>query len=78
VGLLHVRDYSFGITADALAQLFERLYRVPDIAIEHMHVVGIDLYVVKSDSCSAGGAVEVASEAGVGSTFTVNIPLWPT
>jgi signal transduction histidine kinase len=74
---LHVRDQGIGIASDALAQLFERFYRVPDATIEHIHGVGIGLYVVREIITLHGGAVEVASEAGVGSTFTVNLPLRP-
>ena len=74
---LQVRDHGIGIAADALAQLFERFYRVPDTAIEHIHGVGIGLYVVKEIVTLHGGTVQVASEAGVGSTFTVNLPLRP-
>jgi signal transduction histidine kinase len=73
---LHVRDHGIGIAADALAQLFERFYRVPDATVEHIHGVGIGLYVVKEIVTLHGGAVEVASERGVGSTFTVKFPLW--
>ncbi|MEO7910090.1 MAG: HAMP domain-containing sensor histidine kinase [Roseiflexaceae bacterium] len=72
---LQVRDQGIGIAAEALAQLFERFYRVPDTMIEHIHGVGIGLYVVREIITLHGGAVEVASEAGVGSTFTVNLPL---
>jgi signal transduction histidine kinase len=74
---LHVRDHGIGIAADALTQLFERFYRVPDTTIEHIHGVGIGLYVVKEVVTLHGGTVDVASEAGVGSTFTVNLPLRP-
>ncbi len=72
---LHVRDHGIGIAADALAQLFERFYRVPDTASDHIHGVGIGLYVVREIVTLHGGAVRVASEAGLGSTFTVNLPL---
>jgi signal transduction histidine kinase len=74
---LRVRDHGIGIADEALDQLFERFYRVPDQALEHIHGVGIGLYVVKEIVTLHGGAVEVASEAGVGSTFTVNLPLRP-
>src|SRR4030095_3616198 len=74
---LHVRNHGIGIAADALAQLFERFDRVPDTAIEHIHGVGIGLYVVKEIVTLHGGTVNVASEEGVGSTFTVNLPLRP-
>jgi signal transduction histidine kinase len=75
---LHVRDQGIGIAAEVLDQLFERFYRVPNTAIEHIHGVGIGLYVVKEIVTLHGGAVEVASEAGVGSTFTINLPLQPS
>jgi signal transduction histidine kinase len=78
LGVLHVRDHGIGIAPDALAQVFERFYRVPDRAIEHIHGVGIGLYVVKEIVTLHGGAVEVASEAGVGSTFTIKLPLRPS
>jgi signal transduction histidine kinase len=74
---LHVRDHGIGIAADALARLFELFYRVPDATVEHIHGVGIGLYVVKEIVTLHGGAVEVASETGVGSTFTVKFPLRP-
>lgn len=72
---LRVRDHGIGIASDALEQLFERFYRVPDASIEHIHGVGIGLYVVKEIVTMHGGTVKVASEAGVGSTFTVYLPL---
>lgn len=72
---LHVRDQGIGIAAEALDQLFERFYSVPDTTIAHIHGVGIGLFVVREIVTLHGGAVEVASEAGVGSTFTVNLPL---
>jgi signal transduction histidine kinase len=74
---LQVCDHGIGIAADALARLFERFYRVPDSMIEHIHGVGIGLYVVKEIVTLHGGTVDVASEAGVGSTFTVKLPLQP-
>jgi signal transduction histidine kinase len=74
---LQVRDHGIGIAADALARLFERFYRVPDSTIEHIHGVGIGLYVVREIVTLHGGTVDVASEAGVGSTFTVKLPLQP-
>jgi signal transduction histidine kinase len=72
---LRVRDHGIGIASDALEQLFERFYRVPDASIEHIHGVGIGLYVVKEIVTMHGGSVKVASEIGVGSTFTVYLPL---
>ncbi|HEU5101629.1 MAG TPA: HAMP domain-containing sensor histidine kinase, partial [Roseiflexaceae bacterium] len=72
---LRVRDHGIGIAAEALEQLFKRFYRVPDASIEHIHGVGIGLYVVKEIVTMHGGSVKVASEIGVGSTFTVYLPL---
>ena len=47
--------------------LFERLH-------DHIEGSGIGLYVVKKVMNNAGGRIEVASELGVGTTFSVYLP----
>lgn len=70
-----VRDHGVGIPADALPHLFERFYRVSDAVERHIQGAGIGLYVVKEIVALHGGRVEVTSPEGVGSTFTVWLPL---
>jgi len=75
---VQVRDHGVGIPADALPHLFERFYRVSDAMERHIQGAGIGLYVVKEIVALHGGRVEVTSQEGAGSTFTVWLPLWET
>jgi signal transduction histidine kinase len=72
---VQVRDHGVGITATALPHLFERFYRVPDAVERHIQGAGIGLFVVKEIVTLHGGTVDVTSQEGVGSTFTVSLPL---
>jgi signal transduction histidine kinase len=49
---------------DKIFALFKRLH-------SHVEGTGIGLYIVKKMLENAGGAIEVDSEVGVGSTFRV-------
>jgi signal transduction histidine kinase/DNA-binding response OmpR family regulator len=70
-----VTDTGIGIPPDALPQLFERFYRAPNVDPQHISGLGVGLYVVKEIVELHGGSVDVRSEVGVGSTFTLSIPL---
>jgi len=50
-----------------LLRLFGRLH-------PHVEGSGVGLYSIKKLIDNAGGTIEVASELGVGSTFTVRLP----
>jgi two-component system sensor histidine kinase RpfC len=67
-----VRDHGAGIPRDVLAGIDELLAR-PEAAraIEGM---GLGLAIVKQLVAAADGTMAVTSEAGAGSTFTVEIP----
>ena len=64
-----------GIPADALPHLFKRFYRVSRSSVQQVSGSGIGLYVVNQIVQGHGGTITVASTEGVGSTFTVQIPL---
>lgn len=70
-----VADHGLGIAAEALPHLFERFYRAPAVRSEHISGLGIGLYIVHEIATLHGGDVSVASERGVGTTFTVRLPL---
>jgi CheY-like chemotaxis protein len=72
---VQVRDHGVGIPAAALPHLFERFYRVPDAVERHIQGAGIGLFVVKEIVTLHGGTVDVTSQEGVGSTFTIRLPL---
>ncbi|WP_210521050.1 PAS domain-containing protein [Hymenobacter terricola] len=69
--LLEVRDNGLGLTPSQQASLFVLFRRLHD----HVEGSGVGLYMVKKMVENAGGSVLVASQAGVGSTFTVLLPL---
>jgi PAS domain S-box-containing protein len=70
-----ISDRGIGIPEAAREQIFERFYRANNVDPEHINGMGIGLYVVKDIVAQHGGQIEVASEVGAGSTFTVWLPL---
>jgi len=73
--VLAVSDRGIGIPHEAQARLFQRFYRARHAAAHGISGMGIGLYVVSEIVSRHGGTVEVASTEGVGSTFTVRLPL---
>jgi signal transduction histidine kinase len=71
--ILQVRDTGVGIPADELPRIWDRLFRGDTSRTERG--LGLGLSLVKAIVEAHGGAVDVASEAGRGSTFTVSLPL---
>lgn len=72
---LAVRDTGIGIPEDDLPHLFERFYRVKDARGRTFEGSGIGLALVQELAKQHGGTVQVKSDVGHGSTFTVTIPL---
>jgi len=70
-----VTDHGLGIAAEALPHLFERFYRAPAVRSEHISGLGIGLYIVHEIVTLHGGDISVTSEQGVGTTFTISLPL---
>ena len=76
-GCIYVRDQGIGIPAAALPNLFQRFYRAPNVEDHQINGMGIGLFVVKEIVQLHGGTISVESQEGVGSTFTVCLPLRP-
>jgi PAS domain S-box-containing protein len=72
---LTVRDTGVGIPSEALPRIFERFHRVARSRGRTQEGAGIGLALVQELVELHGGTVNVASEAGQGSTFRVAIPL---
>ncbi|HEY1013219.1 MAG TPA: GAF domain-containing sensor histidine kinase, partial [Herpetosiphonaceae bacterium] len=70
-----VADSGVGIPADALPRLFVPFFRAPHEATLSVSGMGVGLYVVKEIVSLHGGTVEVVSEEGAGSTFTIVLPV---
>ena len=72
---MDVTDNGIGIPKEAQERLFTRFYRAGNVDAEQIGGLGIGLYVVKEIVTLHGGTITVESVEGVGSTFTVCLPL---
>ncbi len=71
---LAVEDTGIGILPESLGHIFDRFYRVDKSRSRAAGGSGLGLSIVKAIVESHRGTVEVASEAGHGSKFTVVLP----
>jgi len=69
-----VSDQGVGIRKEHLPRLFEKFYRADDPAVRRASGTGLGLYIVRNLVTMLGGQVEVRSEHGKGSVFTVTVP----
>ena len=72
--VLTVADTGIGIPPDQMTRIFERFYQVDGSTTRRYGGAGLGLSVVREVAAAHGGAVDVVSEEGKGSTFTVRIP----
>jgi PAS domain S-box-containing protein len=70
-----VSDTGIGIPEEHLERIFEKFYRVETGTARKYGGTGLGLAIVKRIVEAHGGEVEVESEVGKGSTFTVTLPL---
>jgi two-component system sensor histidine kinase SenX3 len=75
--VLSVTDHGIGIEAKDLDRIFERFYRADRARSRATGGTGLGLAIVKHIATNNGGRVEVRSVAGVGSTFTLRLPMRP-
>ena len=71
---LVVRDDGVGIPTRDLPRVFERFYRVDRARSRETGGTGLGLAIVRHVAENHGGSVDVASELGPGTTFTVRLP----
>jgi two-component system sensor histidine kinase SenX3 len=70
-----VTDSGIGIPRKDRTRVFERFYRVDQSRASSTGGTGLGLAIVKHVASNHGGSVCVWSEEGLGSTFTLRIPL---
>lgn len=69
--VIRVQDNGVGISKEHQARIFEMFYR----ATSDTNGSGLGLYILKRSVDRLGGTVDLESAEGVGSTFTVRIPI---
>jgi two-component system heavy metal sensor histidine kinase CusS len=69
-----VSDTGCGISPEHLPRVFDRLYRVDAARSQNPNGAGLGLAIVKSIVTLHGGTVEVQSETGAGTKFTLVFP----
>ncbi|HEX2074704.1 MAG TPA: ATP-binding protein [Geodermatophilus sp.] len=72
-----VTDSGVGIPKQDRERVFERFYRVDQSRASSTGGTGLGLAIVKHVAQNHGGSITVWSEEGLGSTFTLRIPLAP-
>jgi heavy metal sensor kinase len=70
-----VRDTGMGIPVDEQARIFNRFYRVDKARTRDLGGIGLGLSIVKWVTDLHRGSIEVQSEEGKGSEFTVILPI---
>lgn len=75
VAEIAVTDSGIGIPRPDRGRVFERFYRVDQSRASTTGGTGLGLAIVKHVASNHGGSVAVWSEEGLGSTFTLRIPL---
>lgn len=70
-----VKDLGIGIAKEEQARVFERFYRVDQSRSRETGGTGLGLSIVKHAALSHQGDVQLFSKPGVGSTFTLRLPM---
>jgi signal transduction histidine kinase len=72
---LEVVDHGIGIPAKEQPKIFEKFYRVGDPLVHNTKGSGLGLSLVRHIVQAHGGEVEVESQPGRGSKFTITLPI---
>lgn len=72
--IIKVKDNGVGIPKEDINRIFERFYRVDKARSRDVGGTGLGLAIIKHIVKSLGGYINVKSELGKGSEFTVTIP----
>jgi signal transduction histidine kinase len=74
--ILTVEDRGRGIASDMLANVFDPFFQVEDAQTRAIGGLGIGLHLVREICVAMGASVDVQSEVGKSSTFTVRFPAY--
>jgi signal transduction histidine kinase len=73
--LLQVADTGIGIAPEPLRRIFDRFYRVSSDRSRVSGGAGLGLAIAQAIALAHHGSLQVHSELGKGSTFTIRLPL---
>jgi signal transduction histidine kinase len=73
--LISVQDRGIGIDKLELPHIFEPFYRSPAVSAAQIHGTGLGLPLAKSIAEAMNGKLTVESKLGIGSTFTLHLPI---
>ena len=76
--LVAIEDTGRGIPEDSVDRLFQKFYQVERGDTRRSGGAGLGLYIVDQLTTAMNGTIEVRSEVGTGSTFTLRFPLGVT
>src|SRR5437763_5258300 len=76
--IVSIRDMGIGIPADMYDNIFEQFFRVPGVEVQtgSQTGLGLGLYISRKIVERHGGHIDVESELGNGSTFSVVLPMY--
>ncbi len=73
--ITHIRDTGIGIPASQMPRLFTKFFRADNALHMQTSGSGLGLYLAKNVVIRHGGALTVSSTEGVGTVFTLALPL---
>lgn len=76
--IVTVSDNGPGIAPESLPYIFKRFYRVESSRNRLSGGTGLGLAIAKQFVEIHGGTIGVESEPGIGTTFTVSLPIYPS
>jgi CheY-like chemotaxis protein/anti-sigma regulatory factor (Ser/Thr protein kinase) len=75
MAVVSVSDTGIGLPQEELRDIFTEFYQVGNAERDRKKGLGLGLAIVKRTAKLLGHEISVASEVGVGSTFSIKIPL---